>query len=168
MRRHFSLDLVVGLFVIAGFLAFILLALKVSGLNDFSWRQEDYVVKANFSNIGGLKARSRVTVAGVTVGRVSEINLDLADNDYQATVVMTLKKELANKIPDDSVASIRTAGLIGDNYISITPGGSEEYLSAGDYIPETHSALVLENIISKFLYNKASDSDKSNQSSKSD
>lgn len=159
MKRQYSLDLIVGLFIISGMLAFVVLALKVSGLSDFSWNwhQKQFVLKANFSNIGGLKVRSRVTIAGVTVGRVTDIVLDTNNDNYDATVIMDVRTNLEDKIPDDSVASIRTAGLIGDNYISITPGGSEVYLRSNDYIYETHSALVLEDLVSKFLYSKTTE-----------
>lgn len=166
MKRYYSLDFVVGLFVLAGVFAFLLLALKVSGLEDFSWTDDSYVVKANFSNIGGLKPRSRVTIGGVNVGRVKQITLD-AGNDssgsnngsYDAVVEISFNKNLVTKLPDDSIASIRTAGLIGDNYIAITPGGSETFLKSGDVMSETHSALVLEDLISKYLFSKTEDTE---------
>jgi phospholipid/cholesterol/gamma-HCH transport system substrate-binding protein len=153
MRRNYSLDFVVGLFVLSGIVAFVLLSLKVSGLQDFNWNEEEYVIKASFANIGGLKIRSRVTMAGVNVGRVTKITLD-SENTYDAIVEMSIESNLRNKIPEDSIASIRTSGLIGDNFIAITPGGSEDFLQNGNYIFETHSALVLEDIISKYLFSK--------------
>lgn len=153
MRKNHSLDLVVGLFVLAGMTAFVLLALKVSGLQDFSWRDDEFLLKANFSNVGGLKQRSRVSIAGVNIGKVKNIYLDPQDS-YEAIVEMSIKSNLINKIPEDSIASIRTSGLIGDNFIDINPGGSDVHLATGDFISETHSALVLEELVSKYLFSK--------------
>lgn len=154
MKRNQYLNFVVGLFVLAGIIAFLLLALKVSGLQDFSWRDRGFVIKANFANIGGLKPRSRVTIGGVSVGRVKNIYLDMESGNYDAIVELSLNQELKNKLPDDSVASIRTAGLIGDNFIAITPGASETYLKDSQTMMETNSALVLEELISKYLFSK--------------
>lgn len=153
MRRNHSLDMVVGLFILSGMVAFILLALKVSGLQDFSWRDDPFLLKANFANVGGLKQRSRVSIAGVNIGKVNRITLD-SDESYDAVVEMSIKSNLLDKIPEDSIASIRTSGLIGDNFINIEPGGSEVYLRTGQSIGETHSALVLEELISKYLFSK--------------
>lgn len=153
MKRNLSLDLVVGMFVLSGIVAFVLLSLKVSGLEDFSWDTEEYIISANFANVGGLKQRSRVSIAGVNVGRVKNIVLD-SNNSYDAVVYMSLNPGLRDKIPEDSIASIRTAGLIGDNFIAITPGGSENYLQPNGAISETNSALVLEELISKYLFSK--------------
>ncbi len=174
MKRHHSLDFVVGLFVLAGILAFLLLSLKVSGLQDFSsivGKGDSFVLKANFANIGGLKPRSRVTIGGVNVGRITNITLDQQADSYDAIVEMSLDKSLKNKIPDDSSAGIRTAGLIGDNYVAISPGASETYLKQGETITDTDSALVLEDLIGKFLVSKTTggddaspESDKSNNS----
>lgn len=163
MRRNYSLDLIVGLFVLAGMVAFVLLALKVSGLEDFSWHKEEYVIKANFANIGGLKPRSRVAIAGVNIGRVKAITLD-SENSYDAVVELSINSELKDKIPEDSIASIRTSGLIGDNFVAITPGASEEYLQNGQYIGETNSALVLEDLIGKYLFSKTEESSEASDS----
>lgn len=144
----------------AGVFAFLLLALKVSGLQDFNaffGREDGYVLKANFSNIGGLKPRSRVTIGGVNVGRVKSITLDEKSGNYDAVVELAMNLELTNKIPDDSSASIRTAGLIGDNFIAIAPGGSDTFLKSGDMIEETHSAMVLEELINKYLFSKTTE-----------
>jgi len=159
MRRHHSVDFIVGLFVLAGVISFLLLSLKVSGLQEFSLRDDSLTIKASFANIGGLKQRSRVTIGGVNVGRVKSIILDTQEESYDAIVEMSLRSELIDKIPDDSTASIRTAGLIGDNFIAIIPGGSEEYLAQGDYVAETNSALVLEELINKYLFSKTQDDD---------
>lgn len=157
MKRNHSLDLVVGLFVLSGMVAFVLLALKVSGLQDFSWREEPFLLKANFANVGGLKQRSRVSIAGVNIGKVNQITLD-PENSYDAVVEMSIKSNLLDRIPEDSIASIRTSGLIGDNFIDIDPGGSDIYLKTGDTIYETHSALVLEELVSKYLFSKTEES----------
>ncbi|MBP9721658.1 MAG: outer membrane lipid asymmetry maintenance protein MlaD [Gammaproteobacteria bacterium] len=154
MRSNDSLNFVVGLFVLSGILAFLLLALKVSGLQDFSWQDESFVLKANFSNIGGLKPRSRVTMSGVNIGRVKNITLSTEPGNYDAIVEMSLNPSLANMLPVDSSASIRTAGLIGDNYIALTPGASDTNLHFGETIGDTNSALVLEDLISKYLFSK--------------
>lgn len=153
MRRNHSLELVVGLFVLAGMTAFVLLALKVSGLQEFSWREDEFLLKANFANVGGLKQRSRVSIAGVNIGKVKNIYLDPQES-YEAIVEMSIKPNLIGKIPEDSIASIRTSGLIGDNFIDINPGGSDVNLKTGDFIGETHSALVLEELVSKYLFSK--------------
>lgn len=157
-----SLMFIVGLFVIAGIFAFLLLTLKVSGLQDFSWNDDQFILKANFSNVGGLKARSRVTIGGVNIGRVKNIvlNTEEGKDGYDAVVEMSIKASLLGKIPDDSIASIRTAGLIGDNFIAITPGGSENYFKSGDVIIDTNSALVLEELISKYLFSKTEEKTK--------
>lgn len=153
MKRNHSLEMVVGLFVLSGMIAFVLLALKVSGLQEFRLSGDPFLLKANFANVGGLKPRSRVSIAGVNVGKVKRIVLD-ADESYDAVVEMSISEELLEKIPDDSIASIRTSGLIGDNFIDISPGGSDYYLKTGDSILETHSALVLEELVSKYLFSK--------------
>ena len=153
MKRNYSLDFVVGLFVLSGILAFILLALKVSGLQDFNWNEDEYILNASFSNVGGLKPRSRVSIGGVNIGRVKNITLD-SENTYDAIVSMSINPSLRDKIPEDSIASIRTSGLIGDNFIALTPGGSDIFLKSGDFMTETHSALVLEDLISKYLFSK--------------
>ena len=113
------------------------------------------MIHAKFSNIGGLKIRSKVTLSGVQIGRVENITLPVGKEiNYDALVTIKVRGNIGEKLPEDSVASIRTAGLIGDNFIAITPGGSEEYLSSGDNIQETYSAIVLEDIISKFVVDK--------------
>ena len=150
-----TVELSVGIFVIFGFACLIILALQVSGLNIFARDSEDFVIQAKFSNIGGLKIRSKVTLSGVQIGRVESITLPVdSESNYDALVTMKVTSTIGDKLPDDSVASIRTAGLIGDNYIAISPGGSDEYLASGDEIEETHSAIVLEDIISKFVVDK--------------
>lgn len=144
------LEVWVGLFVVLGIASLLMLALQVSGLSDFYRKDQGYMVKAAFTNIGGLKVRSRVTIGGVTIGRVADINL--AQNsygEYQAVVTLSIFKDM-NKIPDDSSAKILTAGLLGDNYIGIVPGQSETFLTADSNIELTSQAILLEDLISKF------------------
>lgn len=148
-----SLDIWVGLFVALGLLALLFLALKAGNMSAFTF-EPTYQVSAKFDNIGGLKPRAPVKSAGVVVGRVAEIRFD--DQSYQATVVMNF--ETRYQFPKDSSAKILTSGLLGEQYIGIEAGGDEVMISQGGKLIQTQSAIVLENLISQFLYNKASDS----------
>lgn len=148
--RH---DALVGLFVLLGGAALLFLALKAGNLLSLNF-DETYQLTAKFDNIGGLKARAAVKSAGVVVGRVESISFD--DKSFQARVVMNLYKGVA--FPKDSSAKILTAGLLGEQYIGLEPGAEEKNLVAGDSIKQTQSAVVLENLIGQFLYNKAADS----------
>lgn len=144
------LEVWVGIFVVLGVAALLMLALQVSGLTDFYHEDQGYSVKASFTNIGGLKVRSKVTVSGVTVGRVVAINLEEnAYGEYNAMVTLSIDKHL-NKLPEDSSAKILTAGLLGDNYVGLVPGQSEDYLQDGSHIELTAQAIQLEDLISKF------------------
>ncbi|OYY63015.1 MAG: outer membrane lipid asymmetry maintenance protein MlaD [Burkholderiales bacterium 28-67-8] len=147
--RH---DVWVGLFVMAGAAAVMFLALKAGNLLSINFDQT-YAVVARFDNIGGLKPRAAVKSAGVVIGRVESISFD--DKTFQASVAMQLQQKFA--FPKDSSAKILTAGLLGEQYIGIEPGGNEKNLAPGDVITQTQSAVVLENLISQFLYNKASE-----------
>lgn len=151
MKKN-ALDFWVGLFVVAGFVAVLFLALKAGNMTTFSF-QETYAVQARFDNIGGLKARAPVKSAGVVVGRVSEIRFD--DKTYQATVVMNVEKRY--EFPKDTSAKILTSGLLGEQYIGLEAGGDTAMLADGARITMTQSAVVLENLIGQFLYNKAAD-----------
>jgi phospholipid/cholesterol/gamma-HCH transport system substrate-binding protein len=144
-----TLEIGVGLFLLAGVLALLLLALRVSGLTLGS-AEGSYRVYAHFDNIAGLTVRAKVTMAGVTIGRVSAIDLDR--DSYTGRVTMLLNKEV-NNLPEDSTASILTAGLLGEKYIGISVGGEEEVLTDGSVIHDTQSSLVLEDLIGKFLLN---------------
>lgn len=149
-------EITVGIFVLLGILALLMLAVKVSGLNDIYESKNGYKITAEFINIGGLKPRAKVTVAGVAIGRVIDIRFD--KESYNAKVTMMIEKEYDN-IPEDSEISIKTAGLLGDNYISIAPGMSmDEFLTDGAHIDaaNTMQAIVLEDLISKFFSSKAS------------
>jgi len=145
-----TLDLWVGMFVVAGIAALVMLAMKVGNLSTYNV-SESYEVHAYFSNIGGLKPKASVKSAGVLVGRVTEITLDT--ERYEAKVVMSLDKRY--QFPKDTFANILTAGLLGEQYIGLAPGGDEEMLQNGEQLKKTQSAVVLEDLIGKFLYSKA-------------
>ena len=144
-----SLEIGVGLFLLAGLLALLLLALRVSGLSATS-SGDTYKLYANFDNIAGLTVRAKVTMAGVTIGKVTAIDLDR--DSYTGRVTMEIEKRVDN-LPLDSTASILTAGLLGEKYIGISVGGEEDLLEDGATIHDTQSALVLEDLIGKFLMN---------------
>jgi phospholipid/cholesterol/gamma-HCH transport system substrate-binding protein len=154
-----ALDFWVGLFVVLGFVALLFLALKAGNMSSLSF-QQTYEVKLKFDNIGGLKARAPVKSAGVTVGRVGGIGFD--SNTYQAVVTIDIDKQY--QFPKDSSAKILTSGLLGEQYIGLEPGGDDQMLKNGDTITMTQSAVVLENLIGQFLYNKAADSGASKSS----
>jgi len=151
MQRK-SLDLWVGCFVILGVLALMFLALKAGNMSSFSF-EKTYNVASRFDNIGGLKPRAPVKSAGVVVGRVNSISFD--DHDFRALVKMSLEQRY--KFPKDSSVKILTSGLLGEQYISIEPGGDEKNLAEGDQITMTQSAMILENLIGQFIYNKATE-----------
>ena len=145
-----TLDLWVGIFVVAGIAAILFLALKVGNMGAFDSSQT-YAVKASFDNIGGLKVRAPVKSAGVVVGRVSDIAFD--SGAYEASV--TLNLDARYKFPKDTSAAIMTSGLLGEQYIALEAGGDEKMLKPGDAIKLTQGAVVLENLIGQFLYNKS-------------
>ena len=144
-----TLEIGVGLFLLAGILALLLLALRVSGLSA-SPASDTYKLYANFDNIAGLTVRAKVTMAGVTIGKVTAIDLDR--DTYTGRVTLQLDKSVDN-LPVDSTASILTAGLLGEKYIGISVGGEDTVLKDGGVIHDTQSALVLEDLIGKFLLN---------------
>lgn len=147
-----SIDVMVGLFVLLGAAALLFLALKAGNMSSFSFDQT-YQVTTKFDNIGGLKPNAAVKSAGVLVGRVAEIKLD--NSTFQATVVLKMEKKYL--FPKDTSAKILTAGLLGEQYIGLEAGGDEQMLVAGDKIKMTQSAVVLENLISQFLFSKAAE-----------
>lgn len=151
MQRK-SLDLWVGLFVLLGAAALFFLAMKAGNMSSLSFEQV-YPVAARFDNIGGLKPRAPVKSAGVVVGRVADISFD--DKSYQATVTLNIESRYV--FPKDSSAKILTSGLLGEQYIGLEPGGDTVNLAAGDRITMTQSAMVLENLISQFLFSKATE-----------
>ena len=152
MQASRATEIWVGIFVALGLLGLFFVAMQVSNLGDFRTSKDSYVLKAHFGNIGGLRVRAQVSMAGVTVGRVEKIGFD--DKRYEAIVEMRIDPAFRT-LPEDTSASILTAGLLGEQYVGLSPGGSEDYLKDGDEIELTQSAMVLEQLISRFLFNKA-------------
>lgn len=148
-----SLEIWVGIFVAAGCAALFMLAMKVSNMSTVS-RGAAYQLSARFENIGGLNIRSPVRASGVLVGRVSGISYD--DDRFQAIVTLDIEQRFAN-FPKDTSASIFTSGLLGEQYIGLTPGAEDEVLADGDDITITDSAIVLERLIGQFMVNKMSE-----------
>lgn len=153
--RTRTLELIVGLFILVGILAVLVLALRVSGLT-MSTSTDSYKVYAHFDNVAGLTSRAKVTMAGVTIGQVTGIEFD--KNRYTGKVEMSISGNI-NTLPSDSTASILTAGLLGEKYVGISVGGEESMLADGDQIFDTQSALVLEELIGRFLLNTVSKED---------
>ena len=147
-----TLDLWVGMFVIVGFVALTILALKVGNMGTIGGT-ETYQLSAPFTNIGGLKPRAAVKSSGVVVGRVAEITFD--NEKFMAKVTMNIDKRY--KFPKDTSASILTAGLLGEQYVGFEGGAEEKPLAPGSALKLTQSAVVLEKLISQFMYNKAAD-----------
>lgn len=143
-----AIEISVGIFILLGGIALFLLALKVSGWTSYSTDQV-ITVYASFDEIGDLKVRAPVKIAGVRIGEISAINLNA--KTYKAKVTMLIDK--SSVIPADSSASILSASLLGSNYISITPGFSDEFIRDGNEIIETHPAIILENLIGQAMFN---------------
>lgn len=156
MDRVRAIEIGVGLFVAAGLAALFMLAMKVSNLSSMS-NDEGYELMARFENVGGLKVRSPVSVGGVRVGRVAAIDYDM--ETFEAIVRLNIAQQY-DKFPKDTSARIFTAGLLGEQYVALEPGGDEQVLKPGDNIQLTQSALVLEQIIGQFLFNKAAEGEK--------
>jgi len=147
-----KLDLLVGFFVAIGFAALVFLALKVGNLSSAN-NGETYAIQAKFDNIGGLKVRGAVKSAGVVVGRVADIRFDA--ETY--TAIVTIQVDARYVFPRDTIATINTSGLLGEQYIGFEVGGDADMLKSGDSIKKTQSAVVLEKLISQFMFNKAAD-----------
>lgn len=154
MMTRRELDLWVGIFAVVGIGAMLFLSLKVANLASFT-SADTYQVNARFENIGGLKIRAPVKSAGVVVGRVGDIRFD--NGSFEAVVSMNIDSRF--KFPKDSSAKILTSGLLGEQYIGVTAGGDSVDLKGGDTLKLTQSAVVLENLIGQFLYNKAAEGD---------
>lgn len=153
MRQNRAVELGTGLFVLLGMGALFFLTTQTTGRNDFS-NTNTYMVEARFDNVGSLKSRAPVAMSGVTIGRVTNIEFDGAS--LEAVVSMVIDSRY-DQLPEDSDASILTAGLLGSQYIGLQAGGSEIYLEDGSEILFTQSAIVLENLIGKFLVKSGSD-----------
>lgn len=153
-----KIEFLVGCFMLAGIFAGVMLALKVAGLS-FNNQGDTYALYASFDNIGSLKVRAPVKIGGVVVGRIADVSIDA--KTFTPKVEMQIESRY-NQLPDTSTAAIRTSGLLGEQYIGITPGFSDEemgteILKNGDAITDTKSALVLEDLIGKFVYGQAND-----------
>lgn len=148
------MDLWVGIFVAAGFAGLLFLAMKVGNMSGYSVG-DGYTVHAYFDNVGGLKVRAPVKSAGVVVGRVSEVKFD--NKRYEADVVLKIDRRF--EFPKDTSASILTSGLLGEQYIGLEAGGDDKMLKDGEALTITQSAVVLEKLISQFLYSKAAEGD---------
>jgi len=155
MRQSRAIDVSTGLFVLLGFAAIMFLVTQITN-RDVAWGEKAYRLKAQFENVGGLKAGAPVSMAGVTIGRVESIGYDM--NLFKAVVTLRIDARY-DQIPNDSDASIFTAGLLGGQYIGITPGSSEEPYRDGDSVEFVQDAIVLENLISKYLFSQAGKSD---------
>jgi phospholipid/cholesterol/gamma-HCH transport system substrate-binding protein len=151
MANTRTTEILVGAFMAAGFVALFFLAMRVSNLSAAS-NGDGYMLTARFDNVGSLKERAPVSMAGVRIGRVEKIRFD--QNTFQALVTLRIEPRF-NRIPDDTFANIFTAGLLGEQYIGLDPGGSLDYLTDGSQIEHTQSALVLEQMIGQFLFSKA-------------
>jgi phospholipid/cholesterol/gamma-HCH transport system substrate-binding protein len=149
MKRT-TIDIWVGIFVVIGIAALLFLAMRVGNLGG-SKLKDPYELQARFDNIGGLKARAAVKSAGVVVGRIDSITLDA--QNYQALV--TMKMDDRYRFPKDTFATINTSGLLGEQYIGLEPGGDEQTIEPGGVIKKTQSAVVLEKLISQFMFNTA-------------
>ena len=153
MMNTKMVEITVGIFIAAGIAALFMLAMKVSNLSSFT-SQGGYELTARFDNIGGLKEMSPVNAGGVRIGRVTSISYD--QGTYEAIVKMQISQQY-NQFPVDTSASIFTSGLLGEQYVSLEPGGDNKYLKSGDQIRLTQSAIVMEQVIGQFLFSKASE-----------
>lgn len=148
MKQNRVFDITVGLFMLAGLLALFFLAVKVSGLSPMT-NGEHYTLQAEFDNIGGLKPRAPVRMAGVKIGQVQSVRLD--PETFKAIVTLWINKQ-TDKLPVDSSAKILTEGILGSNYIGIIPGAEDQVLHNQDRIESTYPALILENLIGQLLF----------------
>jgi phospholipid/cholesterol/gamma-HCH transport system substrate-binding protein len=155
MQQTRSVELGTGLFVLLGLAALFFLTTQTTGSENFAG-DDVYTVTARFENVGNLKSRAPVSMSGVTIGRVTNVRFD--PDRLNAVVTFVIDSQY-DKIPDDSDASILTAGLLGSQYIGLQPGGSDIYLDEGSEIQFTQSAIVLENLISKYLFSAGGDSE---------
>ncbi len=144
--KRLNVETAVGIFLVAGFLCFAWLSVRLGDVNLFGDRS--YPVEARFGSVSGLKVGAVVEIAGVQIGKVSSIRLD--DSDYEAKVELSIERGVA--LQEDSIASIRTAGIIGDRFVNISPGGSDVVIPPGGEIVETESAINLEELVSKYIF----------------
>ena len=154
MQHTTTKDTLVGLFVASGIAGLFFLAMQVSNLSSFT-EEDSYTIIARFENSGGLKPKSPVSAAGVKIGKVKSIRFD--PKTYESVVQMSINSQY-NTIPDDTTASVFTAGLLGEQYVSLEPGGSDVYLQNDGQIEITQSAIILEKAIGQFLFKSAEES----------
>jgi phospholipid/cholesterol/gamma-HCH transport system substrate-binding protein len=158
MFQSRSVEVMVGFFVALGFGALLVLSMKVSNLSTLTFGDRHiYHLNAHFDNVGGIKVRSPVKMAGVRIGEVADIRVD--GKTYRAVAILEIDNKY-KQIPRDTIANIYTAGLLGEQYVALDPGGDDHYLVEGDKIKMSQSAVVLEQVIGEFLYNKAAGDDK--------
>lgn len=148
MKSRLGIDTLVGIFMIAGFACAIYLAVKLGDIPLFS--NPTYEITALFSSTSGLKKDAQVEISGVKIGKVTYIGLD--PNTYSSLIKMSIDNDI--KLPDDTIASIKTAGIIGDKYVELKPGASDHYLKPGDKIRDTEGSLDLEGLVSKYIFEK--------------
>lgn len=146
--KRFNLEMAVGLFMVVGFVCFAWLSIRLGDVNLFS--NHTYEVNASFGSVSGLKQGATVEIAGVPVGKVGAITLD--PKTYQAQVALEINRDV--ELQEDTIASVRTAGIIGDRYIDLSPGGSPDLIKPGGKITETESAINLEELVSKYIFEK--------------
>ena len=151
-RNSLGIEFMVGVLMLAGAAALFFLAMKASNFATINDGDDGYTISARFDNIGGLKVRSPVTMAGVRIGQVQAIHVD--DETFEAVVRMLIKSQY-DRIPEDTFAKILTSGLLGEQYVGLDPGGSPDYMIEGSEITVTQSALVLEEVVGQFLFSKA-------------
>ncbi|MEY3761076.1 MAG: outer membrane lipid asymmetry maintenance protein MlaD [Methylococcaceae bacterium] len=151
MQHTSTQDTLVGLFVASGIVGLFFLAMQVSNLSSFT-DGESYTITARFENSGGLKPKSPVSAAGVKIGKVSSISFD--PKTYESVVQMSIDSKY-NTLPDDTTASVFTAGLLGEQYVNLEPGGSDVYLQNDGKIDITNSAIILEKALGQFLFKSA-------------
>lgn len=144
MQKH-TTELVVGVFVVLGLLSMAWLSIKLGDVEIFG--KKGYLVYAEFDSTSGLREGATVEMAGVEIGKIEKIRLE----EFMSRVQMRIKREV--NIPDDTIASIRTSGLIGEKFVKLNPGGSEEWIKPGDRITDTESSVDIEELISKYIYN---------------
>jgi phospholipid/cholesterol/gamma-HCH transport system substrate-binding protein len=146
--KRINVETAVGVFMVAGFLSFVYLSVKLGDVNLFG--EDTFPVEARFGSVSGLKAGAVVEIAGVEVGKVTGISLD--QEDYEAVVYFAIDRGV--RLQEDTIASIRTSGIIGDRYVNLDPGGLDTFIEPGGEIEETESAINLEELVSKYIFEK--------------